>query len=451
MARRWARGVGRSVESLETLIRLLAAFMTASLAPTPQYVDPGAELRMPLLSQTAAPAGELTGASRWQQVDQPPSDLPGDLSQPADDPLDVPLDDDFVEDDLVDDGFEDEFIEDDLGDDLVEDDVASGQFDDELLLDDEDPLDAELDDGLFDDEFPDDLIDDPALADEPLDAPLADTFSGDTTATQAAPSSSIAVLPDGFGSGETFVSNPPAGAEAAQAPSDCDAVVESGRAVVGVGCGDSEGPWWLPLVGQTQPASSSGATTGSNDFPFNQSGPPPGFPFDDGGPFASDRGGVVIAAPARTTGRETVRVTERDGELIRLRGDGNVEPTNLVRAERIEGHSDRDNARVDAIKQQRAEIEANLPGARQAAQTSRPGLRTATQPANTRQSQSSRTTRQASANAKASARPGANLNPCQNAKRIAKNPKSAKNDRQLAKARANCRQFKKTQQQNAGQ
>jgi hypothetical protein len=48
--------------------------------------------------------------------------------------------------------------------------------------------------------------------------------------------------------------------------------------------------------------------------------------------------------------------------------------------------------------------------------------------------------------AKAKLRAGAKLNPCQNAKRIAGNPKSAKNDMQLAKARANCRQFKKTQQ-----
>ena len=453
------------MESLEAFVRLLAALVTASLAPAPQYVDPGADLRLPLLSEAAEPASDLEGVARWQQVDELPSDLPDDMTQsgddeildsdlvpadsavpPGDDPLDAPLDNGMGDDDLV---------EDDLAEDEFADDAS---FDDELAaaqLEDDEPLDAELDDGFdegFDEEFPeDDLIDEPSFADEPLDAPQADTFVDDTAsvAPVSAPSSSTrAVLPEGFGSGQTIVSNPPAGADAAQVPSDCDSVVQNGRAVVGVGCGSDDGPWWAPLVGQAPPAGPSGGAGGA-DFPFNQAGPPPGFPFDDdSAPFASDGGGVVIAAPSRSnTGRETVRVIEVDGELRQLRDNGNVERTNLVRTERIERQPERDNERREAIRQRRADLVAGMPGTRQAAQSSRPGLRTATQSANARKA--TRANARSNASAKQSSeRPGAGLNPCQNAKRIAQSPKSAKRDKQLAKARANCRQFKKSQRES---
>lgn len=416
------------MESVEAFVRLLAAFVTASLAPglapTPEYVDPGSELRLPLLSQAAAPAEDLAGVTRWQQVDELPSDLPDDPNARGDD----------------------EVLDADL-------DGPSGS-----APPNDEPLDAPLDDGLTDDEFVDDefaddeLIDEPAFAGEPLDAPLADTFAGgdtSTVTTRPAPTRSTATLPDGFGSGQTIVSNPPAGAEAATVPDDCDAVVQNGRAVVGVGCGDDNGPWWLPLAGQPHPAAAPGTSSAqAAEFPFNQSGPPPGFPFDDSsGPFASDRGGVVIAAPSRSSGRETVRIIEVDGRPRFLRDDGNVERTNLVSAERIERQPERDNERAEAIRRQRSEIEASIPVGRQVEQTSRPGLRTASQPANARQAKRAKAIVSAK---QAPVRAGANLNPCQNAKRIANSPTSAKSDKQLAKARANCRQFKKTQQREAG-
>ncbi len=432
------------MESIEAFVRLLAAFVTASLAPglapTTEYVDPGSELRLPLLSQAAEPAEDLTGVTRWQQVDELPSDLPDDpnaggddkvldadqegsggSAPPNDEPLDAPLDDELADDELVDDEFADE-----------------------------EPLDDEV---FLDDEFADDeLIDEPAFADEPLDAPLADTFAGGDTSTVTtgpAPTRGTATLPDGFGSGQTFVSNPPAGAEAATVPDDCDAVVQNGRAVVGVGCGDDDGPWWLPLAGQPHPAAAPGTSSAqAAEFPFNQSGPPPGFPFDDNsGPFASDSGGVVIAAPSRSSDRGTVSIIEVDGAPGFLRDDDTVARANVVSAERIERQPERDNERAEAIRRQRSDIEARIPIGRQVEQTSRPGLKTATQPANARQAKRAK----ANASAKlASVRTGAKLNPCQNAKRIANNPRSAKNDMQLAKAKANCRQFKKTQQREAG-
>jgi hypothetical protein len=443
------------VESIETLIRLVATLVAASLAPTPQYVDPGSELRMPLLSQSA-PASDLSGVARWQQVEEVPSDLPDDATDsddealdadldtsvdtaPGDEPLDAPLDDEVADDDFTD----DELVE----DVPVDADLASAQVDDEFA---DEPLDDEFGDEEFvEDDFADDeLIDDPTFADEPLDEPLdgtqADTFAGDTSAdsTRPAQSTSGAVaFPPGFGSGETIVRNPPAGAEAAVVPEDCDAVVQNGRAVVGVGCGggSDDGPWWMPLVGQTLPAAGPSTSSAQGaEFPFNQSGPPPGFPFDDSDPSSS--GGILIVGQAGGEGESEGRV-ELNGDPVIERSAATADRI-YERDDESDGRQKREGERAEAIREERANIVAGLPTGQQAEQSSRPGLRTATQPASARKSN------RAKANADKQAAPsraGAKLNPCQNAKRLAQNPESAKNDKQLAKARANCKQFKKAQ------
>ena len=228
----------------------------------------------------AVAAGQRSGVGdlvRFQDVSDVPTDLPADDA--AADPLDAPADVELLDEPQGDDPLDAEVV----------DDV---QIDDELV--DEEPLDGEP------------LVD---TGPDPLDAetetvaviepePVAVT----TTKTVAVPVATGPVLPPDFGRGQTVVLNPPAGFEV-EAPTDCKYLLEHGRAVVGIGCGDDAGPWWLSQVGAVAApvyvAPVPVATAPVATFPVTTvaSAPAAPVPATLGGSAA-----IIVSTPSRTLG-----------------------------------------------------------------------------------------------------------------------------------------------------
>lgn len=378
-------------------MQVVMALLATSIAPASPVVDPTVGLRLPLLSHAVASsiaAGVSDNARLLQTGDEIPSDLP-----------------DATEEEVLDNG---------------------GSIDPALS----EPLDAELPGELADDE----LLDAGVSEEEPLDAPLAEDVAldegevVDVPVAEAAPvvaapvavSKPTFVLPADFGAGQTIVRNP-TGGNTAEVPTDCKVLVESGRAVVGSGCGagtTDDGPWWLPLVGQTVPAAPATSATKTTGFPFDDTADssPLGesFPFDDksdaAGTFPFKDGGVVIAGspPEQTNEQPAVISAASDDDDADDPGlpvpAARIAPR-ATNDERAGGRTDPDRIRRD-VAVRRPNAGANRESPVRAAQTARAGK--------------------------------AKLNPCQTARKLAK---SAKSKQQLTRAKAKCRQFKKAKKQ----
>lgn len=359
------------------------ALLTTSIGPAPHLVDPTAGLRLPLLSQAVASStvdGSLESVPLRQTGDEIPSDLP----------------------------------------DATEEEVA---VDDSIDPAEEEPLDAELPGELADEE----LLDAGVSEDEPLDAPLGDDVAFDegevvdVPVAEAAPVAAAPVadskrtftLPADFGAGQTIVRNP-TGGNTAEVPTDCKVLVESGRAVVGSGCGagtTDDGPWWLPLVGQSVPVAPASSAKPASGFPFDDTAA--SSPFGDSFPF--DDGGVVIAGSPPEPANEEPAVIAAGSE------EGAEDPGLPIPAARIapistENERAANRPEADRI---RRDVESRLSNADANGQA--PVRSAQTAPAGT-----------------------AKLNPCQAARKLAK---SAKSKQQLTRAKAKCRQFKKAKKQ----
>ncbi|MDQ3695116.1 MAG: hypothetical protein M3464_16020 [Chloroflexota bacterium] len=213
---------------VESLLRLVTAILVISSGPVPDRAGDAVTSRVPkTMASAGGDAHGLVGVGWWQQGDNVPSDLPGPEAEPASpiEPVDAgvaePLDNGST-----------------VGESL---DAAPLEVEPAAV----EPLDVSL-----------------AVA-EPAPAPAAaEVVSGHPpakapVAAAAAPapvakSQRKPSLPPDFGRGVTIVRNP-TGGNTAEVPADCKQVLEHGRAVIGIGCGDDDGPSWLSKMGQSTP------------------------------------------------------------------------------------------------------------------------------------------------------------------------------------------------------
>lgn len=377
-------------------MQVVMALLATSIAPAPLLSDPTAGLRLPLLSHAAVSTTADVLPERVplrQTGDEVPSDLP----------------------------------------DATEEEAA---VDDSIDPAEEEPLDAELPGELADEE----LLDAGVSEEEPLDAPLAEDVAldegevvdvpvADAAPVAAAPvadSNRTFVLPADFGAGQTIVRNPTSG-NTAEVPTDCKVLVESGRAVVGSGCGagtTDDGPWWLPLVGQSVPAAPASSAKTISSFPFDETSDasPLGesFPFNDesdaSATFPFNDGGVVIAGSPPEQANEPPAVISAASDDDDADDPGPTVPAARIAPtstenERAGGRTDPDRIRRD-VADRVPSAGANRDSPVRSAQTARAGK--------------------------------AKLNPCQAARKL---QKSAKSQQQLTRAKAKCRQYKKAKKQ----
>ena len=214
---------------VESLLRLVTAILVISSGPVPDRAGDAVTSHVPkTMASAAGDAPGLVGVARWQQADDVPSDLSEPESESASPPIE-PVDAGAAE--PLDNG---STVGEPLDAEPLEVEPAAVE-----------PLDASI-----------------AVAEQAPAPAAAEVVSGHPPA--AAPVAAAAApvpvanskrkpsLPPDFGRGVTIVRNP-TGGNTAEVPADCKQVLEHGRAVIGIGCGDDDGPRWLSKVGQSTP------------------------------------------------------------------------------------------------------------------------------------------------------------------------------------------------------